>query len=133
MAYTSIPAAGAKLRGSVLSSLITETRSLWAIVGSDQALATSGVTVENVTDLVIAVAANTNYKFELCLAFIISSGSTEDIKVGMSFPAGATCDFGGPGPASTVTASNGDGEFLRRLAATSASTSMGYGGISTGT
>lgn len=129
MAYTSIPAAGAKLRGSVLSALITETRSMWVEVGSDQALATSDVTPENITDLVIAVAANTKYKFELCLAFTLASGSTEDIKLALAFPTGATCDFGGSGPATTVTASSGDGEFLRRLAATSGSTSMGFGAI----
>lgn len=131
MAYTSVPAAGAKLRGSILSALITEARSMWAEVGSDQALATADVTPENVTDLVLAVAANTKYRFELCLAFILSSGSTEDIKVALAFPTGATCDWGGVGPAAAVTASSGDGEFIRRLAAVSASTSAGYGGTST--
>jgi hypothetical protein len=131
MAYTSIPAAGAKLRGSILSSLITETRSLWAEVGSDHALATSDTTLENITDLVIAVAANTKYLFNLCVVAVNAAGSTEDIKVGMSFPAGATCDFGGAAPAAGVTSSSGDGEWLRRLAATSGSTANGYGAVVT--
>lgn len=131
MAYTSIPAAGAKLRGSVLSALVTEARSLWVEVGSDQALATSSTVLANVTDLVQAVAANTKYKFELCLAFTNAAGNTEDIKIGLAFPTGATCDFGGSGPATAVTASSGDGEFLRRLVATSGSTSMGFGAIIT--
>jgi hypothetical protein len=58
MAMTTIPAAGAKLRGSVLSSLITELRPLSAIVASNQALATTSTTLQNITDLVVALAAN---------------------------------------------------------------------------
>ena len=127
--YTGIPAAGAKLRGSVLSALINETRSLWAEVDADQALAASDIVIENVTDLVVPVAANTLYKFELCLVVVNAAGSTEDVRVGMSFPSGATCDFGGAGPASTVTVSSGDGEWLRRISATSASTTMGFGAV----
>lgn len=129
--YTTIPGAGAKLRGSVFAACINEVRTLWAEVDSDHPLAASDIILENVTDLVLPMTANTKYRFWLCLVYTIAAGSTEDIRLGCSFPTGAVVDFGGAGPNSAVTASGGDGEWLRRLSATTASTTIPYGATST--
>ncbi|HEX6968885.1 MAG TPA: hypothetical protein VF174_08785 [Micromonosporaceae bacterium] len=136
MALTTIPAAGAKLRGSVLSSLITEVRPLSAIVGSNQNLTTSSTTLQNITDLVLAVAANASYNFLFIPAYTLSTGTTADVRFGASVPTGATLHFGGTGgTAAGIGAASAvatDVEFVQRLSATSASTVITLGG-STGT
>lgn len=125
--FTAVPAAGAKLRGSVLSSLVTELRPLWAMVDSDHALAINDTVLEDITDLVVALAASTTYEFLCVINTRLSTGSTEDIKIGCSFPTGATVDFGGVGPHTSATSASGDGEFVRRSSATTASTTSPYG------
>lgn len=94
MALTTIPAAGAKLRGSVLSALITEVRPVAGRV-------TTATTVNNSTTLVnaaglsAAVVANAVYYFDLDLQY--TTNITADIKIGWTFPTGTTMDWGGMG------------------------------------
>lgn len=99
-------------------------------VTSDQALATSSTTLQDVTELVLPVSANRDYDGWLQLVYILSSGSTEDIKVGFNFPTGSTLHFGGPGAATSLGTGTGQAtetEFGMRLSATAASTSYPYG------
>jgi hypothetical protein len=127
MSLTTVPAAGAKLRGSVLSSLVTELRPNRVRLGSDVALATSSTTLQNVTGLSVPVAASVTYEGWLAAAVVLSSGTTEDVKFGATFPTGAVFDFFAAGPATTVTTTAGDGEWTVRLSATSGSTSTSFG------
>lgn len=89
MSFTTVPGAGQKLRGSVLSSLITEVRPVSAIVSGDQSLATSNTTLQNITDLAIAVVANATYAIDLHIMATLSSGVAEDLKIAATFPTGA--------------------------------------------
>ena len=130
MALTTIPATGAKIRGSTFSNLITELRPLRARMASDQALTASSTTLQNVTELLVPVAANCTYDGILVAASILAAGSTEDVKYGFTFPTGATCDYFNIGPATSVTTANGDGEFAARLAATSGTTANNFGNYS---
>jgi hypothetical protein len=90
MTFTTVPAAGAKLRAATLSSLVTELRPVRAQLGADFPLATGTTTLANVTGLLVAVAANTTYVGQLFLAAILASGTTEDIQIAMTWPTGAT-------------------------------------------
>ena len=130
MALTTIPAAGAKLRGETLSDLITEVRDLYARVSADQALATSSTVLANVTDLVVSVEANATYTGFLIPAWVGASGVAEDIKFGATFPTGATCDLTAAGPSTNLGAATAvatDVEFVGRLSATSGTTVISYG------
>lgn len=135
MSFTTVPAAGAKLRASTLSALVTEIRPISAIVGSDQALTTSSTTLQNVTDLVIAVAANCTYQIDLNIMATLAAGTTEDIKIAATFPAGATLHNlvslgGSPAGVSTFLASD---MFIGANASTSTSSGSAYAtyGLST--
>lgn len=90
MTFTTYPAAGEKVRASKIQALIGDLRPISAFVTADQALATSSTTLQNITDLSIAVAANLTYEIDVHLMAVLSSGTTEDIKVAATFPAGAT-------------------------------------------
>jgi hypothetical protein len=87
MAFTTVPAAGAKLRGSVLSSLITEVRPLSVRKGLDETVNNS-TTLQNDDELFLAVEANASYWLNLRL--IMNSGTTPDFKMLFTFPAGLT-------------------------------------------
>ncbi|HEX6871663.1 MAG TPA: hypothetical protein VF163_11250 [Micromonosporaceae bacterium] len=124
MALTTIPAAGAKLRGSVLSSLITEVRPLSARMTSDQALATSSTTLANVTDLAVACEANATY--DLHGVFVYTAGTVEDIKFAFTLPTGATFD-------TFAIALNSADVFTQLLTVGIASgTAVAYGGAGVG-
>src|SRR5688572_15246442 len=92
MALTSIPAAGAKLRGSVLSALLTERTPLMGLKTSDQNVGPSNITFQDVTECSIAVVANAVYRFEAYLQY--TSNATADIKFIFTAPAAATLDYG---------------------------------------
>jgi hypothetical protein len=129
MAFTAVPAAGAKLRASVLSTLMSERTPLYATVAVDQNLTTSSTTLQNVTSLVVAVSANATYQMDVMVAAAESSGVAEDIDVAFTFPAGATCfvytlvagTLGGVAGNSTTDM------FVLASAATSGSTRYGAG------
>jgi hypothetical protein len=87
MAFTTVPAAGAKLRGSVLSSLITEVRPLTAIKLSDETVNNS-TTLQDDDELFLSVEANAKYWLDMRL--LMSSGTTPDFKMLFTFPSGLT-------------------------------------------
>ncbi len=87
MALTTLPAAGAKLRGSVLSALFTEVRPVPAYKSADETISSNG-TLQNDDALAIALVANAQYDFEL--RFNYSSGTTPDFYFGWTFPTGMT-------------------------------------------
>lgn len=89
MSWTTIPSAGAKLRASVLSSLINELRPLEAKKPSDQSIVSPGsTTLVNDSALFVSVAANTLY--DLSLRLIINTNATANFKYQFSAPAGST-------------------------------------------
>lgn len=93
MALTATPAAGAKLRGSILSSLLSERLPIYAQKSADQNVGPSNTTLQDVTEVGIAVVANAIYKFEM--SFQYSTNTTADIKLGFTFPTGLTMDIAG--------------------------------------
>ncbi len=92
MALTTLPASGAKLRASVLSSLITEVRTVFARKTSDETVNNS-TTLQNDDALFVAVEANAVYDF--LIAIHHNSGGTPDIKFGWTVPASTTMVWGG--------------------------------------
>lgn len=87
MGFTSVPAAGSKLRASVLSSLITEVRPLFAVKSSDETVNNSAV-FQSDDHLTLSVASSTTYHVEAWWCY--TSGTTPDIKFRWSVPTGAT-------------------------------------------
>lgn len=77
MAFTAVPSAGAKLRASVLSALISERTPLEAIKTSDQSLSNS-TSFTNDNTLFLAFPTGCTYRLELAL--IYSAGTTADFK-----------------------------------------------------
>jgi hypothetical protein len=94
MTFTAVPAAGAKLRASVLSSLVTEIRPSSIIKGSDEIVSNSA-TLQDDDELVLAVAANTSYRWFADITF--GAGTVADYRWGFTFPTGATLSFVGAG------------------------------------
>jgi hypothetical protein len=96
MPFTTVPAAGAKLRASVLSSLIVEVRQLQAVKTADEPAITSGTTgttLQNDDHLFVALEASTNYSFILDVLYITPAAA--DIKFGWTYPSGLTMAWGG--------------------------------------
>jgi hypothetical protein len=90
MALTTIPAAGAKVRGSVLSNLLTEVRPLAVTKSVDESVnsGTTGTTLQNDDALVLPGIASAVY---LCkLAAIVNGAATPNFKCAFSLPSGAT-------------------------------------------
>lgn len=85
MALTTIPAAGAPLRGAILSALITEVRPLAAYKTGDETL-NADATLQNDNELFVSVEANAVYLIEM--DFVYSSGATPDIKTTFTGPTG---------------------------------------------
>ncbi len=90
MALTTIPSAGAKLRASVLRSLITELRPVYARKTADETLSNSTV-LQDDDELFVSVDASTTYEWELTL--IYEAGTTADYKWALTFPTGSTCSW----------------------------------------
>lgn len=87
MAFTTLPSAGEKWRSSVIGAAITELRPIWAVVTVDQALTALSTTMQDVTELVAAVAANSRYFFIVRLV-TLTAGTVIDVKAGFTFPTG---------------------------------------------
>jgi hypothetical protein len=92
MALTAIPAAGSKLRGGTLNSLITEVRGVYARKTANETVTNSN-TLQNDDHLFVALAANAVYDWKLILHY--NSGTTPDFKLGWSVPSGTTMVWGG--------------------------------------
>lgn len=91
MAFTSIPAAGSKLRGSVLSALITEVRPVTARKTANETVNNSAA-LQNDNELFVAAEAGATYDFTLFGMY--TSGTTPDLKVGWTVPSGTTMRWG---------------------------------------
>ncbi len=100
MAFTTVPAAGAKLRASVLSSLITEVRPLFVRKAADETVNNS-TTLQNDDELLLPVAANATYW--LYLRLLVSSGTTPDFKMLFTFPTGLVMKLHNLLPTPTVS------------------------------
>lgn len=83
MSFTTIPAAGAKLRGSVLASLITELRPVSVIASSDQNATSNSTVLINDTQLFLPYIGPATYRVELDL--IYAAGTTADFKFAFTF------------------------------------------------
>lgn len=90
MAFTTIPAAGGKLRASVLDSLITEVRPVPAYKTADETVNNSAA-LQNDDALFVAVEANAIYK--VFARFLYNGNSTADFKLGWTFPTGLTMTY----------------------------------------
>lgn len=101
MALTAPPAAGAKLRASVLSALILERTPLIATKAADGTPVNNSTTLVADSELFLAVEANASYTFDGYL--LSNSGTTPDIKIGATGPTGATMRWSLIGPPTTVT------------------------------
>ena len=127
MALTTIPAAGAKLRGSVLNSLITEVRAVAALKGTSENV-TSSTTLQNDDELFVAVEASCSYLMDGLVLY--SGDGSNDIKLAFTFPTGATVHWSGIGAhtAWTGNVAQVEAEFGAVQNATSSPTSsVGYG------
>jgi hypothetical protein len=107
----------------MLSYVEVETR-----VTSNQALATSSTTLQNVTQLALAVAAARIYTFDILVAATLASGTTEDIKIGFSYPAGGQLDFFSHGADTSLTNTAATVmEVVAQLNAVSGTTAAAFG------
>jgi len=91
VAFTPIPVAGSRLRGSVYLANISERTMLEAFNTAAQNVGPSNTTLQNVTDVSLQVVAFATYRFTLDLQY--TSNGTADIKIGFTVPAGATMDY----------------------------------------
>ena len=121
MAFTTLPAAGAKLRGATYQAHIGELRPIRAQLSSDFALTASSAVLANVTGLVVPVVANTTYEGRLFLAAILAAGTTEDLQIAMTWPTGADVDIFTGELITSATTFNGDFEMVFRENYTSGS------------
>lgn len=94
MTFTSVPAAGAKLRASVLSSLVTELRPTSVLKGIDEIVSNS-TTLQNDDELLLSVASGPSYRWMLDVTY--QAGTAADFKWALTFPTGATATFVGAG------------------------------------
>jgi hypothetical protein len=87
MALTTVPAAGAPLRGSVFAALMAERIPLFARKTSDETVNNSAA-MQNDDHLFLSVEANSQYRIEARLRQ--SSGTTPDFKFQFTLPSGAS-------------------------------------------
>lgn len=103
---------------------LKQAKVLWAVKGSDQTMNVSSTTLQTVTGLSVALAANKVYRVQI--AAIYDTGSAPDIKFGLTYPAGCTGTwFGSPDRNTADTAIN--------MTAADISASLSSGGVSVGT
>jgi hypothetical protein len=73
-----------------LSDAISQRAPLAARVTSTQNLATGTTTLASVNELVVVPSINGVYIADLTIVATLAAGTTEDIKIGLTFPTGAT-------------------------------------------
>lgn len=112
MSFTPALASGARFRASTLAAYLAELRPLRTRKGLDQNLATSSTAYQDITDLSLAVAANTVYDGELMIGHKLSAGNTEDLKVTMTWPTGAEVSVGAISLDTTATSASGSAQLL---------------------
>lgn len=87
MALTPIPSAGAKLRASVLRSLITELRIVAARKTADETINNTSVFQDD-DELFVSLEANVVYLARVHIVY--NSGATPDFKYAFTLPSGTT-------------------------------------------
>lgn len=102
MAFTTIPAAGAKLRASTLSALVTEVRPIAARKSATETVNNSAA-LQNDDELFVSVEANATYDLDMLVRW--SSAATPDFKFDFTIPTLASGAY-------TVTALAGGNLFL---------------------
>lgn len=93
MAFTTIPSAGAKLRASVLSALITEVRPVAAFKTTDTSRS-STITRTADPDLTIALPANSEWDFHCVLIIETAASAAGDFSGEWDYPANANVSYG---------------------------------------
>lgn len=88
MAFTTIPSAGAKLRASVLSALITEVRPISAVKTVDTSRASDATRTAD-PDLTISLPANSTWAFTFTLILTSAANAAGDFTGEIQFPASA--------------------------------------------
>jgi len=88
MAFTTIPAAGAKLPASVLSALITELRPVSAFKTVDTSRASTVARVAD-PDLSVTLPADSDWDFELVLLISSAANAAGDFSGEFAYPTGA--------------------------------------------
>lgn len=109
------------------------TRALYAYsrVTADQLLTISNTTLQNLTNLVVAVPGTTGAIFRFKVFMYYDTSTTADLKVAITIPAGATMKWGVvSGIASAAAATTGDGQWA---AQTVSGTATVIGGAGVGT
>jgi hypothetical protein len=85
--YTTIPPAGGKLRGSVLSALITELRPPTAVRVTDGSPVNNSTVL--VADDVLTVSLEANLTYLITAWLVTTSANAADVKIGCTIPSGA--------------------------------------------
>lgn len=90
MSFTTVPAAGAKLRAGTLQALFAEVRPVSGFKTLDESVssATTGSTFQADDEMFATVEASVVYRAQLHVVFV--SGVTPDFKIRMTVPTGAT-------------------------------------------
>ncbi len=71
-----------------------------ALKTSDQTLTQSSETLQDVTEMLIALAANEKWKFETLILYL--GNSTADLDISFAVPSGATCQWKTTGSIDTI-------------------------------
>lgn len=117
MSFTAVPAAGAKLRASVLSSLITELRPIYAVKTADEPAIISSTTYQADDHLFLPFSAGITY--ELAGWIALEGPTAGDIKMRVSWTGTLTrFDWGLSGLATTATTGEGDLKSVAQLGST---------------
>ncbi|WP_393075298.1 hypothetical protein [Streptomyces sp. LN704] len=91
---------------------------------------TSSTTLQNDDHLVLPAVANAVYTFALDLYMVDTADATGDFKMSFTCPTGATFDMHGAGAHTTdlgASSTNSNGEWIGKLATTSAGATLGFG------
>lgn len=107
MAFTVIPSAGAKIRSTVLTALITELRPITAEKGGDTTR-TSDATRTADPDLVIALPASSTWDFEGNILVSSAANAAGDFQMELTYPANANVTLVGFGLDDTLASGTVD-------------------------
>lgn len=92
MAFTTLSAAGAKLRAVEYQAAITEVRPITARKTANETV-NGSATFQNDDELFVAVEASVTYHMELRISY--TSGTTPDLKIQWTYPTGTTIRWSG--------------------------------------
>jgi hypothetical protein len=125
MSFTTLLAAGAKLRASVLAALITEVRPVFARKPADEQITNN--TLQNDDHLALAVAANTVYALSGWLV-VNSTSEAPDFKVAFTFPTDAVISYSARGLIASASGTTAAAiETVAKMDQTSPSASIASG------